>query len=327
MDQNIIRGKLSPTLSTAAYSGKLTVSDASYVDGGIYYIKPASNSVEGATLNINSIGAKNLYKSGGIRINIDDLIANKWYELIYNSTLNGFQVTGLPQTIVAEYDFATLGGSENTYSLTSSIPVGIILKSKSSVIKFTTIPTTAGEPRLAWGTTSVIDIIDRIRPLTDFDLSSNIAPYYPTANDYGSFEITAGGAGSINTVTVSGVNILNGVVAYSTSRPVTAANVCKNINANPNGNIRAINLEQVVYLYSANQNKFAHALMATAQTVGATATTMTIGNVNNFGVLGTGFSGDAESFLITTPESIVFTISDDTITAGKIRAYIPYEIS
>lgn len=96
MDTNIIRGKASVTLAVAAYSGTLSVGDiTAYVDGGVYWIKPASNSAANATLNINGIGAKNIIMSSGSNVALNEMTAGKWYELVFNSVLDKFELNSL----------------------------------------------------------------------------------------------------------------------------------------------------------------------------------------------------------------------------------------
>ncbi len=62
------------------------------------------------------------------------------------------------------------------------------------------------------------------------DFNSTIEP--TTALSKGSFDISAGGSGSIDTVTIGGVEILGGVEAFDTNLTTTAANVAAAITAN-----------------------------------------------------------------------------------------------
>lgn len=331
MDQNIIRGKGICTLSGGTvYSGStynvtMSVYDSILVDGGKYLINASTSSYESTTLNINGLGAKPIYKPGLVQINYGDIIADRWYEVIYNQSLDAFEIN-LPKIIMAQYDFSVLAGAVGNYDLTSDIPTGIILKPKEGTIQTLTNATSGGLSLLTWGTSVFSNIIDAQVPFTD-------NRYHPSSMNelwktkgillYGSLEITAGAAGTIDTVTVAGVNILNGTVAYSTSLTVTASNVCKNINSNPTNNIRALNSGAVIYLYLDSLDKFNTYAMA----VSATATTMTVGNFNDFGSLGNVASNECDSYLQSGNAKIRFNIAGADLTAGKFRVYIPYEIN
>ncbi len=95
MDTNIVRGLSLVTLTGADYSGTMSVADTSYVDGGKYLIKPDTNSALNSTLNINSIGAKNIVTSSGANITANALVAGKWYEVVYNAVLDKFEINTL----------------------------------------------------------------------------------------------------------------------------------------------------------------------------------------------------------------------------------------
>lgn len=331
MDQNIIRGKGVCTLSGgnvyagSSYALTLSVGDSSLVDGGKYLINAATSSNEGTTLNVNGIGDKPIYKPGLVQINQGDIIAGRWYEVIYNLSLDAFEIN-LPKVIVAQYDFSFFGGTVGDYQLTSNIPAGIILKPKETFMRTITNAASSGASRLTWGTTVFGNIIDVQVPFTDIR-------YHPSASNflwkmkgillYGSFEITGGSSGTIDTVTVGGINILHGTVAYSTSLTQTAANVCLNINANVTNSIRALSSAGVVYLYFDNLNKFnTYTTIATS----ATATTMTVGNFVDLGNLGNVDGNETDYYLQSGVAKINFNITGAALTAGKFRAYIPYEI-
>lgn len=64
-------------------------------------------------------------------------------------------------------------------------------------------------------------------------VSSNSGTVTPETAASGSMTLTGGASGSVNTVTVNGVDILGGVVSYTTDLATTAAAVALQINRNP----------------------------------------------------------------------------------------------
>jgi hypothetical protein len=75
---------------------------ASYADGDVYLIRFTNGNTSGATLNINSLGAKTLYRNNDGAIIGGDIWNGGEMLCIYNSTLNGFQCIGTsPNSIFA----------------------------------------------------------------------------------------------------------------------------------------------------------------------------------------------------------------------------------
>jgi hypothetical protein len=73
-----------------------------YNDGDAYLIRFAIGNTTGATLNINSLGAKDLYRNNNGLLIGGDIIDGAEMFCIYNTTLNGFQVIGTaPNTLLA----------------------------------------------------------------------------------------------------------------------------------------------------------------------------------------------------------------------------------
>jgi hypothetical protein len=73
----------------------------SYSDGDAYLIRFTNGNTSGATLNINALGAKTLYKNNdGVLIG-GDIISGGEMICVYNSTTDGFQVIGTaPNTLI-----------------------------------------------------------------------------------------------------------------------------------------------------------------------------------------------------------------------------------
>ena len=75
---------------------------ASYTDGDTYLIRFTNGNTTSATLNINSLGAKTLYRNNDGAIIGGDIWAGGEMLCVYNSTLNGFQCIGTsPNSIFA----------------------------------------------------------------------------------------------------------------------------------------------------------------------------------------------------------------------------------
>ena len=74
----------------------------SYADGDAYLIRFSIGNTTGCTLNINSLGAKTLYRNNNGALIGGDIVDGAEMFCIYNSTLNGFQVIGTaPNTLLA----------------------------------------------------------------------------------------------------------------------------------------------------------------------------------------------------------------------------------
>jgi hypothetical protein len=124
---------------------------ASYTDGDAYLIRFTTGNTTGCSLNINSLGAKTLYRNNdGVLIG-GDIVNGAEMFCIYNSTLNGFQVIGTsPNTLISYvtnaesvtitkgqpvYAFGGQGDrlkvklAYNTSDATSAQTVGLVLSS------------------------------------------------------------------------------------------------------------------------------------------------------------------------------------------------------
>lgn len=122
-----------------------------YNDGDAYLIRFSIGNTTQCTLNINSLGAKDLYRNNNGLLVGGDIIDGAEMFCIYNSTLNGFQVIGTaPNTLLAYvtnadsvtitkgqpvYAFGGTGDrltvklAYNTTDATSAQTVGLVLSS------------------------------------------------------------------------------------------------------------------------------------------------------------------------------------------------------
>jgi hypothetical protein len=122
-----------------------------YNDGDAYLIRFATGNTTQCTLNINSLGAKDLYRNNNGLLIGGDIVDGAEMFCIYNTTLNGFQVIGTaPNTLLAYvtnadsvtitkgqpvYAFGGTGDrltvklAYNTTDATSAQTVGLVLSS------------------------------------------------------------------------------------------------------------------------------------------------------------------------------------------------------
>jgi hypothetical protein len=126
----------------------------SYSDGDAYLIRFTNGNTSGATLNINALGAKTLYKNNDGALIGGDIISGGEMICVYNSTTDGFQVIGTaPNTLIgyvtnadsvsltkgmAVYAFGgqgdrmTVKRADNLGDSTSAQTVGLVLSASIS---------------------------------------------------------------------------------------------------------------------------------------------------------------------------------------------------
>lgn len=90
---------ITPSIPKATASGTDTYTStitgvAAYTDGDAYLVRFTNGNTTGATLNINSLGAKDLYRNNDGLILGGDIQDGAEMLCVYNSTLNGFQCIG-----------------------------------------------------------------------------------------------------------------------------------------------------------------------------------------------------------------------------------------
>lgn len=122
--------------------------------------------------------------------------------------------------------------------------------------------------------------------------------YYPEGLSYatGSVQLT-GGAGSVDGITVNGVQIMSGVVSFNTDLATTASDVAANINANTSTpNYTAVAVGDTITITDTVGGNGANgfAVVSSTTTMGSVDTNMSGGGL---GILKTGdvpFDDDAE---------------------------------
>ncbi len=329
-----LQGFATVSLAGEAYTGNLQSSGfVAYIDGGIYLIKPSSESVNSSTLNLNGIGVKPIRKAGNtansnLLCTLGDMIAGRWYTLLYHSAIDGggFYLMNpeYPNMIVAEYDFNSDGGAVGTIDLTNDIvPKSSIIDLEAIYIDRLTNFTSAGvDPMISigFGAGANVDLILSDVPI-NFDALTQ-GGLMGRNQHVGSVELTGGAGGSVDTVTINGVDILTGAVAFNTDLATTSVDVANNINGNPNTIMLALAQGDFIYLYRPDYYQFKRSGSQAGQIVGSTSTTITTDNTplgNKGGLNPTRFFKTSAGFFIP----ISFTIKNDAITAGKFRVYIP----
>lgn len=88
------------TSGTDTYTTTIT-GPISYTDGDAYLIRFVNGNTTGATLNINGLGAKTLYRNNDGSLIGGDIISGAEMICVFNSTLDGFQTIGTaPNTLL-----------------------------------------------------------------------------------------------------------------------------------------------------------------------------------------------------------------------------------
>lgn len=102
---------------TDTYTATIT-GVAAYTDADAYLIRFTNGNTTGATLNINSLGAKTLYRNNDGALIGGDIINGGEMLCIYNTSLNGFQVIGTaPNSLFA---YVT---NDDSVTITKGMPV------------------------------------------------------------------------------------------------------------------------------------------------------------------------------------------------------------
>jgi hypothetical protein len=102
---------------TDTYTVSLT-GVTSYADGDAYLIRFPNGNTTTATLNVNSLGAKTLYRNNDGAVIGGDIWAGAEMLCVYNSTINGFQCIGT--TSNALFSYVT---NADSVTLTKGMPV------------------------------------------------------------------------------------------------------------------------------------------------------------------------------------------------------------
>ena len=101
---------LTSVSGTDTITATAPISMSAYATGQVFrFIAAGANATTGVTLNINSIGAKNITKNGTTALAIGDIISGSIVEVVYDGT--EFQISSLASSIL---------GTNNTWTGTNS---------------------------------------------------------------------------------------------------------------------------------------------------------------------------------------------------------------
>lgn len=97
---------------------------AAYTDGDAYLIRFTNGNTTGCTLNINSLGAKDLYRNNDGALIGGDITSGAEMFCIYNSTANNFQVIGTAPNMLLAYvtndDSVTITKGQPVYAFSGT---------------------------------------------------------------------------------------------------------------------------------------------------------------------------------------------------------------
>lgn len=112
-------GGLKSGIATGTDTYAVTISGVtSYTDGDAYLVRFTNGNTTGCTLNINTLGAKDLYRNNDGALIGGDIQNNGEMICVYNSTLNAFQVIGTsPNSLIA---YVT---NDDSVTITKGMPV------------------------------------------------------------------------------------------------------------------------------------------------------------------------------------------------------------
>lgn len=65
---------------------------AAYTDGNRVMVKLLNANTGASTVNVNGLGVVSIYRYDGTALQANDILANAWYSMIYNSSYGGYQL-------------------------------------------------------------------------------------------------------------------------------------------------------------------------------------------------------------------------------------------
>lgn len=100
------------TGSADAYVLALDAVIATYVQGYRFRFKANFTNTGSPTLNINGVGAKTIYDAG-IAAAANRIVSGRIYEVVFNSTLDGFELQTAGSLTLPPFDEATITYNDN----------------------------------------------------------------------------------------------------------------------------------------------------------------------------------------------------------------------
>ena len=292
------------TSGTDTYTTTITGITA-YNDGDAYLIRFATGNTTQCTLNINSLGAKDLYRNNNGLLIGGDIIDGAEMFCIYNSTLNGFQVIGTaPNTLLAYvtndesttitkgqavYAFGGTGDrltvklANNSSDATSAQTVGIVLSSSIAANQKGLIIVNGQLDGLSLFPTSTWSDGDAVYLGATAGSVTNVKPYAPNHLVYLGFVTTAnnGSAGRMY------VRVQNGYEMQE----------LHNVSAQTPANNDILKYNTTTSLWETS-----NALSTKQDTITGAATTITTSNLTPSTALVSNGGGKVASSAVTTTE-------------------------
>lgn len=113
------------TGSSSAYVLALSPAITAYASGQTFRFKANHNSDGAVTINVNSVGAKQIRNVQGVQLVANELLANGVYEIVYDATLGYFVLVGREENNHAHLTFVsfTVANATSTKLVNSAVTV------------------------------------------------------------------------------------------------------------------------------------------------------------------------------------------------------------
>lgn len=151
-------------------------------------------------------------------------------------------------------------------------------------------------------------------------ISDNSGALTSEVQSTGSVELTGGGSGSVDTLTVNSIEIMGSSTAYNTSLAQTAADVAAKINANPKNKLFTASVSGAVITIKA---KIGLGTLPNTWVVASTTTTITKTDTNMSGGVdsanGLKFGVSTDGVIVKDPDQTWSGAAVATATAGWFR--------
>lgn len=172
------------------------------------------------------------------------------------------------------------------------------------------------------------DLLDDMTVASTNTLADNVAKRFIVAIDNlqktatGTVTLTGGASGSVDSITVNGVNIMSASVPFNTDLSTTALNVASNINSNtssPNYTATAVGAVITITPVTAGTSVNGFAVVATTTTLTTTTTNLSGGTENTF--RWSSDNGDTWTYEVPITGSAQVLSDGVTITFGAITGH------
>lgn len=247
------------------------------------------------------------------------------------------QVFGQKHILNAPYGVTEQGGTQATYTLATTVPAYAILFLDEAIINTREAFASAGLATIAWRIAGDAgNYLDSVRAFDD-PLYANVGAIdHCYRGGYVEFELTAGAAGSVDTVTMNGDDILGNAVTYAVSLANTALLTAEEINRGSHGYYaKRIGTSAVVRVYAPNYMDGIVGNVALATTTTTLTATTNVTNLTSnselttrIGGAGVAVSGKFKGVWHNdgTARAIEVVVATADLTDGYAEILIPYII-